>query len=272
MRGCASSASTCCCSRPAPTCRTSPGTRRCRSSGSRCSCSRPTATRCSWCHGSRRRASSSSPTRSSIRPWDETDDPIDVVAGLRASARRARAIGDHTWARFVLDLQDALPARRVPARDRRHRAAARRQGRGRGRRAARPRRTPSTTIAGDDARPAVRRAHASSTCTASSSSACSTPGTSAPTSPSSPPGPNAASPHHDPSRARDRAPATSCCATSAARCTATAPTSRGCSSSASPSAEVRDAYAVLVEAQEAGVRAATVGTRVRSRRRRRRAT
>ena len=45
-RGCArawpSSASTCCCSRSAPTCRTSPATRRCRSSGSRCSCCRAT--------------------------------------------------------------------------------------------------------------------------------------------------------------------------------------------------------------------------------------
>ena len=36
-----------------------------------------------------------------------------------------------------------------------------------------------------------------------------------------------------------------------------------------PDAEVRDAYAVLVEAQEAGVRAATVGHAVRGRRRRR---
>ena len=36
-----------------------------------------------------------------------------------------------------------------------------------------------------------------------------------------------------------------------------------------PEPEVRDAYAVLVEAQEAGVRAATVGTPVRGGRRRR---
>ena len=35
-----------------------------------------------------------------------------------------------------------------------------------------------------------------------------------------------------------------------------------------PPAEVRDVYAVLVEAQEAGVRAATVGTPLRGRRRR----
>ena len=37
-----SSASTCCCCRSAPTCRTSPATRRCRSNGSRCSCCRAT--------------------------------------------------------------------------------------------------------------------------------------------------------------------------------------------------------------------------------------
>src|SRR5262245_24414576 len=43
-----------------------------------------------------------------VRPWDETDDPIAIVAGLVKRARTA-AVGDHTWARFVLDLQDALP-------------------------------------------------------------------------------------------------------------------------------------------------------------------
>ena len=59
-----------------------------------------------------------------------------------------------------------------------------------------------------------------------------------------------------PERPRHRRRATSCSATSAARCTATAPTSPACSWSASPTAEVRDAYAVLVEAQEAGVQAA----------------
>ena len=47
-----------------------------------------------------------------VLPWDETDDPIAIVAGL---VRRidpdvtSAAIGDHTWARFVLDLQAALP-------------------------------------------------------------------------------------------------------------------------------------------------------------------
>jgi Xaa-Pro aminopeptidase len=44
--------------------------------------------------------------------WDETDDPIEIVAGLvvgLAPDTKSAAIGDHTWARFVLDLQRALP-------------------------------------------------------------------------------------------------------------------------------------------------------------------
>jgi Xaa-Pro aminopeptidase len=44
-----------------------------------------------------------------IRPWDETEDPVAIVAGLAASPARV-AIGDRTWARFVLDLQRALPS------------------------------------------------------------------------------------------------------------------------------------------------------------------
>jgi Xaa-Pro aminopeptidase len=43
----------------------------------------------------------------SIVAWDETDDPIAIVAGL-AGAADTVAIGDHTWARFLLDLQGAL--------------------------------------------------------------------------------------------------------------------------------------------------------------------
>jgi len=50
-----------------------------------------------------------------IEPWDETDDPIVRVAAHVRGARSV-AIGDHTWARFVLALQDALPdARFCPA-------------------------------------------------------------------------------------------------------------------------------------------------------------
>jgi Xaa-Pro aminopeptidase len=47
-----------------------------------------------------------------VHPWDETDDPIALAAGLLGGGRGAGArlaIGDHTWARFVLDLQAALP-------------------------------------------------------------------------------------------------------------------------------------------------------------------
>ena len=45
-----------------------------------------------------------------VLPWDDTDDPIALVAGLvRRSARRV-AIGDHTWARFLLGLQHDVPS------------------------------------------------------------------------------------------------------------------------------------------------------------------
>jgi Xaa-Pro aminopeptidase len=44
-----------------------------------------------------------------LRPWEETEDPIAIVASLAGSPDRV-AIGDRTWARFVLDLQRALPA------------------------------------------------------------------------------------------------------------------------------------------------------------------
>ncbi len=45
----------------------------------------------------------------SIQPWGETDDPVRIVADLVGPAASV-AVGDHTWARFVLDLQAALPA------------------------------------------------------------------------------------------------------------------------------------------------------------------
>jgi Xaa-Pro aminopeptidase len=48
------------------------------------------------------------PDAFSIRAWDETDDPVDVVVEL-AGAPATAAIGDHTWARFLVDLQRALP-------------------------------------------------------------------------------------------------------------------------------------------------------------------
>jgi Xaa-Pro aminopeptidase len=47
-----------------------------------------------------------------LRPWGESDDPVAIVADLVGPAG-AVAVGDHTWARFVLDLQAALPAARL---------------------------------------------------------------------------------------------------------------------------------------------------------------
>jgi Xaa-Pro aminopeptidase len=49
-----------------------------------------------------------------LRAWEETQDPIAIVAGLVGRAGTV-AVGDHTWARFVLDLQRALPAARFVA-------------------------------------------------------------------------------------------------------------------------------------------------------------
>jgi Xaa-Pro aminopeptidase len=51
----------------------------------------------------------------SLQPWDETDDPVGIVADLVGPAEATAAsvaVGDHTWARFVLDLQVALPTAR----------------------------------------------------------------------------------------------------------------------------------------------------------------
>ena len=44
-----------------------------------------------------------------VLPWGETEDPIAIVAGLAKGAGTA-AIGDHTWARFLVDLLAALPS------------------------------------------------------------------------------------------------------------------------------------------------------------------
>ena len=44
-----------------------------------------------------------------LQPWAEAQDPVAIVADL-AGAAGTVAIGDRTWARFVIDLQAALPA------------------------------------------------------------------------------------------------------------------------------------------------------------------
>ena len=47
----------------------------------------------------------------SIHPWDETDDPIEVVHSLCGSASTL-AVGDRTWARFLVDLHALRPSAR----------------------------------------------------------------------------------------------------------------------------------------------------------------
>src|SRR5690625_4050247 len=53
----------------------------------------------------------------SVRPWEEAEDPVALVADqlraqqARTGRRNARvAVGDRTWARFVFELRDQLPA------------------------------------------------------------------------------------------------------------------------------------------------------------------
>ncbi len=43
-----------------------------------------------------------------LHPWDETEDPTAIVAGLAAGASTA-AIGDQMWARFLVQLLPQLP-------------------------------------------------------------------------------------------------------------------------------------------------------------------
>lgn len=47
-----------------------------------------------------------------IRGWDETEDPVAIVADLCGPARTA-AVGDQTWARHVVDLVDRMPSTRL---------------------------------------------------------------------------------------------------------------------------------------------------------------
>ena len=43
-----------------------------------------------------------------MRPWNETEDPVDIVAGLVGAASVA-AVGDHMWSRFLVELMGAMP-------------------------------------------------------------------------------------------------------------------------------------------------------------------
>ena len=191
-----------------------------------------------------------------IEPWDGTDDPVARVSALASSARIV-AVGDHTWARFVLALSETMPDARFksatpvtsPLRVRKDAAeidALQRAADAVDAIAVHMRTRP---FAGRSEREVHRelvermldagheRANFAIVAT----------------------GPNAASPHHDPT---DRVIAEG----DAVLCDFGGTMHGYCSditrmfSVGEPTAEVADAYAALVEAQEAGVRAATVGT------------
>ncbi|MGI8686541.1 MAG: M24 family metallopeptidase [Acidimicrobiales bacterium] len=49
------------------------------------------------------------PSEFALRPWSETEDPVEVVAGI-VGGRGRLAVSDRTWATFVLQLQASLPA------------------------------------------------------------------------------------------------------------------------------------------------------------------
>ena len=51
------------------------------------------------------------PAAFTLRPWTETEDPVAIVAGLAGQPATA-AVGDRTWATFLLGLEEALPGTR----------------------------------------------------------------------------------------------------------------------------------------------------------------
>jgi Xaa-Pro aminopeptidase len=193
-----------------------------------------------------------------IVAWEETDDPIALVASMVGATTRRVAIGDHTWARFVLDLQRALPACAFvracevvgPIRmvkDDEEIAALTRAAHAVDAIAHDMRSVP---FAGrtelDVHRELVDRMLAAGHERANFAIVAA--------------GAHAASPHHEPSPKRTIG------AGDLVLCDFGGTMDGYCSdvtrmfSVGPPSAEVRDVYAVLVEAQEAGVQAATVGT------------
>ena len=44
-----------------------------------------------------------------VRPWDETEDPVEIVAAL-AGKPDAAAVGNRTWSQFLVELTRRLPA------------------------------------------------------------------------------------------------------------------------------------------------------------------
>jgi Xaa-Pro aminopeptidase len=191
----------------------------------------------------------------SVETWDETDDPVARVAAMTGPIARA-AIGDQTWARFVLALQQALPstqfvaAREVTAslrivKDADEIDALRRAARAVDEIAGAMRTQPfagrrEVDVHNELVERMLEAGHERANFAIVAAAA------------------NAASPHHEPSvRVIDEGDVVLCDfgGTMAGYCSdITRMFVVG-----EPEPEVHDAYAVLVEAQEAGVRAAVVG-------------
>jgi Xaa-Pro aminopeptidase len=192
-----------------------------------------------------------------VLAWEETDDPVALVAQLVGSRAAVAAVGDQTWARFVLGLQAALPgvafrrasdvtgplravkdAAEIDAlRDAAHAVDAV---------VTEMRDRPfARRTEGDIHRELVDRMHEHGHQRANFAIVAA--------------GPNGASPHHEPGSRVIAEGDVVVCDFGGAR-------ARYCSDITrmfvvgEPGAEVRDTYAVLVDAQEQAVRAATAGT------------
>jgi Xaa-Pro aminopeptidase len=193
-----------------------------------------------------------------IRPWAETDDPVAIVAALAGSARTA-AIGDTTWARFLLALQKEMPStaftRAVEVtgalrarKDAAEIEALRRAG-------AAADRVATALLGGDIALVGRTVAEVS----AEISARLLAEGHHQVNFAIVAAGENAASPHHDASARVIRNGEVVLC-DFGGRLDGYCSDITRCVSIGRPSAPVRDAYDVLFEAQAAAVKAATVGT------------
>jgi Xaa-Pro aminopeptidase len=193
-----------------------------------------------------------------IVPWEETDDPIQLVAERLGAGPVRAAVGDTTWARFVLDLQLALPhatfvrASQVLAEIRMVKDADEIAALGAAARAVdeiavEMRERPFAGRSELDLhRELVERmlelGHDRSNFAIVAA------------------GEHAASPHHEPTAERVIAPGDIVLCDFGGRMRGYCSDITRMFHVGEPPAEVRDTYAVLAEAQEAGVRAATVGT------------
>lgn len=198
-----------------------------------------------------------------LRTWDETDDPVELVADLVGRPPVA-AIGDQTWSRFLLELQARLPGTRfrsasevlAPLRavkDDHEIAALRRAAAAADRVAAQLQRgeiplrgRTEAQVADDIGRRLIAEGHQRVNFAIVAS------------------GPNAASPHHEPGERVIGDGEIVLCDFGGTMATDVGAgycsDITRCVHLGEPPAELRDLYAVLAEAQARAVEAATVGT------------